>query len=116
MPKKRLKPIPRFRTEADEREFWATHDTTDYIDWSKAKLAVFPNLHPSTESISLRLPAPLLADLKVLANERDVPYQSLLKVFLAKQVRQEQAAARQHSERLQRAKARRRTTTGKSAE
>ena len=93
MPKKRLKPIPRFKTEALEREFWVTRDTTDYIDWSKAKRAVFPNLRPSTETISLRLPAPLLADLKALANERDVPYQSLLKVYLAEQVRQEQAAA-----------------------
>lgn len=101
MPKKRLKPIPRFPTEAAERKFWATHDTTDYIDWSKAQRAVFPNLRPSTETISLRLPAPLLADLKTLANERDVPYESLLKVFLAEQVRQEQYAAGQHNPRLQ---------------
>jgi predicted DNA binding CopG/RHH family protein len=115
MPKKHLEPIPRFRSEAEEREFWATHDTTDYIDWSKAKHAVFPNLRPSTESISLRLPAPLLADLKTLANERDVPYQSLLKIFLAKQVREEQARAGQHDERSQRPKARRRTTSRKSA-
>lgn len=93
MPRKRLKPIPRFPSEAAEREFWAGHDTADYIDWSRAKRAVFPSLHPSTESISLRLPAPLLADLKALANERDVPYQSLLKVFLARQVREEQAAS-----------------------
>jgi len=116
MPKKRLKPIPRFRSEAEEREFWATHDTTDYIDWSKAKRAVFPNLRPSTESISLRLPVPLLADLKALANERDVPYQSLLKVFLAKQVRQERGGAGQHNQRFQRTKARRRTTARKRAE
>lgn len=101
MSRKRLKPIPRFQTEDEEREFWATHDTTDYLDWSKAKRAVFPNLHPSTETISLRLPAPLLADLKTLANERDVPYQSLLKVFLAEQVRQEQSTAGQHNPRLQ---------------
>ena len=87
--KKALKPIPRFSTEAAEREFWETHDTTEYFDWSQAKLAVFPNLRPSTETISLRLPAPLLADLKMLANERDVPYQSLLKVYLADQVRRE---------------------------
>lgn len=102
MPKKRFKAIPRFQTVAEEREFWATHDSTDYIDWSKAKRAVFPNLRPSTETISLRLPAPLLADLKTLANERDVPYQSLLKVFLAEQVRHEQTAAGQHNPRLQR--------------
>jgi len=111
MPKKRLKPTPRFRSEAEEREFWATHDTTDYIDWSSAKRAIFPNLRPSTESISLRLPAPLLADLKALANERDVPYQSLLKVFLARQVRQEQAGVGQPDTRLRRTKARRRTTS-----
>lgn len=107
MPKKRLKPIPRFRTEAEEREFWATHDTTEYIDWSKARRAVFPNLRPSTETISLRLPAPLLADLKALANERDVPYQSLLKVLLAEQVRREQSGAGQHDRRSQPSKARR---------
>lgn len=100
MSRKRLKPIPQFQTEAEEREFWASHDTTEYLDWSKARPAVFPNLHPSTETISLRLPAPLLADLKTLANERDVPYQSLLKVFLAEQVRQEQTAAGQHNPRL----------------
>ena len=115
MPKKGRKPFPRFRSEAEEREFWATHDTTDYIDWSKAKRAVFPNLRPSTESISLRLPAPLLADLKALANERDVPYQSLLKVLLARQVRQEQSGLGQHHKRVQRTKAGRRTTTGKGA-
>lgn len=101
MPRKRLKSIPQFQTEAEERQFWATHDTVDYVDWSRAKRAVFPNLRPSTETISLRLPAPLLADLKTLANERDVPYQSLLKVYLAEQVRQEQAAAGQPDPRLQ---------------
>ena len=100
MPKKRRKSIPRFRTEAEERQFWATHDTVDYIDWSEAKRAVFPRLRPSTETICLRLPAPLLADLKTLANERDVPYQSLLKVYLAEQVRQERAAAGQHNPRV----------------
>ena len=89
MTKKRRKSIPRFRTEADEREFWLTHDTTEYLDWSQARRAVFPDLRPSTETISLRLPAPLLADLKALANERDVPYQSLLKVYLAERVRRE---------------------------
>ena len=107
MPKKRLKPIPTFQTEAQERAFWATHDTTEYIDWSQARRTVFPNLRPSTETISLRLPAPLLADLKALANERDVPYQSLLKVLLAEQVRREQSSGGQHNKRLQPAKARR---------
>jgi predicted DNA binding CopG/RHH family protein len=104
--KKALKPIPRFASEAAEREFWATHDTTEYIDWSQARHAVFPNLRPSTETISLRLPAPLLADLKSLANERDVPYQSLLKVYLADQVRREREQ-RRPSKRLLRTAAQR---------
>ena len=68
-----FKPILRFSSEAEKREFWATHDNTDYVDWSRATRAIFPNLRPSTETISIRLPAPLLADLKALANERDVP-------------------------------------------
>ncbi len=85
-PKRPLKPIPEFRSEAAEREFWETHDSTAYVDWSGAEVITFPNLKPSTETISLRLPAPLLADLKALANKRDVPYQSLLKVFLAERV------------------------------
>ncbi len=116
MPKKRRKPIPRFRDEAHEREFWSTHDTADYVDWSGAERAVFPNLHPSTESISLRLPAPLLADLKALANERDVPYQSLLKVFLAKQVREELAAPRPEPAPARRSKTPRRTRTGQRSD
>ncbi len=82
----RVKTVPKFRSEEEEREFWATHDSADYVDWSKARAAVFPNLKPSTETISLRLPASLLADLKVLANRRDVPYQSLLKMFLSERV------------------------------
>jgi len=84
-----LKPLPEFRSEAEEREFWETHDTVDYVDWSQARVVTFPNLKPSTETISLRLPGPLLADLKALANKRDVPYQSLLKVFLAERVEAE---------------------------
>ena len=88
MPKK-LKPIPKFRNEDEEREFWGTHDSTEYIDWSKARFVTFPNLKLSTETISLRLPAGLLADLKVLANRMDVPYQSLMKVYLAERVEQE---------------------------
>lgn len=83
------KQIPTFKNEDDEREFWATHDATEFIDWSKAKRAVFPNLKPSTKSISLRLPESVLVGLKMLANKRDVPYQSLLKVFLAEKVEQE---------------------------
>jgi predicted DNA binding CopG/RHH family protein len=86
-----LKPIPSFRSEAEERDFWETHDTTGYIDWSRAVAGVFPNLKPSSETISLRLPAGLLAELKTLANRRDVPYQSLLKVFLAERIVRERA-------------------------
>lgn len=87
--KRRLKPIPKFASEADERQFWQTHDSAGYVDWSKATVVSLPNLKPSTETISLRLPAPLLSDLKALANKRDVPYQSLLKVFVADRVAEE---------------------------
>lgn len=83
---KRLKAIPRFRSEQAERAFWESHDTTDFVDWSRARMAFFPNLKPSTKTISLRLPAGLLAELKMLANKRDVPYQSLLKMYLAERV------------------------------
>ena len=95
--RKALKPIPRFASEAEERAFWETHDTTEYVDWSRARLGVFPDLKPSTETISLRLPAGLLAELKALANERDVPYQSLMKVFLAERIARERAARRRAS-------------------
>ncbi len=88
---KRIKPLPTFQSEAEERAFWETHDTTEYVDWSQARVAVFPDLRPSTETISLRVPAGLLAELKVLANKRDVPYQSLMKVFLAERVVRERA-------------------------
>ncbi|HWW83036.1 MAG TPA: BrnA antitoxin family protein [Vicinamibacterales bacterium] len=83
------KAIPTFRSDVEERNFWETHDTGPFVDWSQARVAVFPNLKPSTETISLRLPAALLAELKALANKRDVPYQSLLKVFLAERVDRE---------------------------
>src|SRR5882672_4914550 len=86
------KAIPTFRSEAEERDFWETNDTSSFVDWSKARIAVFPDLKPSTETISLRLPAALLAELKALANKRDVSYQSLLKVFLAERVASEAAA------------------------
>ena len=93
MPKRRARnTMPTFRSEAEERRFWETHDTSPFVDWSKARVAVFPNLKPSTETISLRLPAALLAELKALANKRDVPYQSLLKVFLAERIARETAA------------------------
>lgn len=88
--KKRVKKrLPRFASEDKEREFWAEHDSTDYVDWGKAVSVTLPHLKPSTETISLRLPASLLEELKVLANKRDVPYQSLLKVFLAERIERE---------------------------
>lgn len=87
---KNLKPIPKFKNEQEEREFWMTHDSTEYVDWNKAMKAKFPNLKLSNKSISLRLPMWLLEDLKIMANKRDVPYQSLIKVFLAEKVKQEQ--------------------------
>jgi predicted DNA binding CopG/RHH family protein len=85
---KKLKKIPKFKSEDEEREFWARHDSTEYIDWSKAKLTLFPNLKPSSKTISIRLPESLLENLKVLANKRDVPYQSLLKILLAEKVQE----------------------------
>jgi len=91
---KALKPIPAFRSDEEAGKFWMTHDTTDYFDYSKARRVVFPNLRPSTATISLRLPQGLLDDLRILANQRDVPYQSLLKVYLAERVAKEREAPR----------------------
>jgi uncharacterized DUF497 family protein/predicted DNA binding CopG/RHH family protein len=86
------KPIPAFTGEDEEREFWSAHDSTDYIDWSKAvRNPVLPNLKPSTRTVSIRLPESLIAELKALANKRDVPYQSLMKIFLAEKVKEETA-------------------------
>ena len=84
------KSIPHFESEDEEREFWATHDSTEFIDWDRAERnPSFPNLKPSTRSVSIRLPESLLAQLKMLANKKDVPYQSLMKTFLAEKVREE---------------------------
>ena len=80
--KSTLKPIPTFKTEAAERAFWGKNDSTEYVDWSKTQRASFPNLKPSTESISLRLPVHMLERIKIEANSRDVPYQSLIKIWL----------------------------------
>jgi predicted DNA binding CopG/RHH family protein len=80
------KPIPEFKNEDEERDFWAENDSSEYVDWSKAQHAVFPNLKPSTRAISLRLPEAMLAELRQLANQRDVPYQSLIKVFLRERI------------------------------
>src|SRR5258706_6972874 len=91
--KRKLKPIPRFKAEDAERRFWATHDSLDYFDWSKAVQPSFPNLKPTTTAISLRLPLSMLDELKALANARDVPYQSLLKMFLSDRIAQERRRA-----------------------
>ena len=80
--KKQLKPIPEFADEEEERRFWEQSDSSDYLDWSKAQSVVMPNLKPTTKTISLRLPQHLLDSLKAAANARDVPYQSLIKVWL----------------------------------
>lgn len=83
------KGIPVFKSEEEEREFWATHDSAEYVDWSKAEEVAFPNLKPTLRTISLRLPESMIEELKLLANKRDVPYQSLLKMFLAERIQQE---------------------------
>lgn len=88
-PKRR---IPRFASEDAERRFWAKHDTVDYFDWSRRAQPVLPDLKPSTTAISLRLPLSMLAELKTQANERDVPYQSLLKVYLAERLVRERTS------------------------
>jgi len=86
---KRLKKIPNLKSEDREREFWSEADSSEFIDWSEARPLVLPNLKPSLKTISLRLPEHMLSALKVLANKRDVPYQSLLKLFLAERLEEE---------------------------
>ncbi len=86
---RKLKKIPAFRSEDEEREFWANNDSSDYIDWNQSVNAVFPKLKPSTKTISLRLPESMLNELKLLANKRDVPYQSLIKFFLNERIKSE---------------------------
>ncbi len=83
------KRLPKFKDEDAEREFWATHDSTDYLEWRKGKRMMLPKLKPSSQTISLRLPKPMLDRLKLLANKRDVPYQSLLKMFVAERLKEE---------------------------
>ena len=83
---KKKKKIPKFTSEEKERRFWAKEDSTEYEDWEKAKRVVLPKLKPSLKTISLRLPELMLAELKLLANKRDIPYQSLLKMFLAERI------------------------------
>jgi predicted DNA binding CopG/RHH family protein len=84
---KALRPIPKFTSEAKERAFWETHDSTEYVDWTQARRGVLPNLKPTTKTISLRLPQHLLDSIKAAANARDVPYQSLIKVWLQEKLR-----------------------------
>ena len=91
---KNPKSIPKFRSEAEERRFWETHASSSHIDWSKAERARLPNLKPSTTSISLRLPVALLDRIKVAANKRDVPYQSLIKTWLAEKTTDERGSSR----------------------
>lgn len=80
---------PKFKSEAQERAFWASHDSADFVDWRKGRKAVFPNLKPSLRSISLRLPESMLEELRLLANKKDVPYQSLMKMYLSERIDEE---------------------------
>ncbi len=93
MPNTKKKTIPEFASEDAERDFWAGHDSTGFIDWQAARRRKLPALKPTLRTISLRLPASMIADLKVLANKRDVPYQSLLKIFLAERLERERRRA-----------------------
>ncbi|HIJ66407.1 MAG TPA: hypothetical protein HPP77_10705 [Candidatus Hydrogenedentes bacterium] len=92
--KKTAKRIPGFRNEDEEREFWATHSPLDYFDLVQAGRTLLPNLKPSLRSISLRVPEGMLAELKTLAHKKDIPYQSLIKVYLAREIILERAALR----------------------
>jgi predicted DNA binding CopG/RHH family protein len=84
--------IPNFKNETEERKFWSSHDSVDYVDWRNGKRAVLTDLRPSARTISIRLPQAMLDELKLIANKRDVPYQSLLKIFLAERLQQERRA------------------------
>jgi len=97
--KKRDKTLPKFKNEDEEREFWATHSPLDYFDAENFKRASFPKLKPSLKSISIRLPVGMLAELKTLANKKDVPYQSLAKIYLARQIALERASLQSVSKR-----------------
>ena len=87
--KKKLKKLPKFKNEDEERKFWDTHSSVDYFDWSKAKIGKFPNLKLTTRPISIRLPAGLIDDVKIKANKINVPYQSLMKQYIAKGLRED---------------------------
>ncbi|MBI2916354.1 MAG: BrnA antitoxin family protein [Chloroflexi bacterium] len=92
--KQRIRKIPKFENEDQERDFWASHDSVDHIDWLQAKQVKLPNLRPTTRTISIRLPEAMIERLKVLANKRDIPYQSLLKMFVADKIEEELRSAR----------------------
>lgn len=92
--KKKMKRIPTFETEREEREFWRTHDSSEYLPWDNATEVTLAKLKPSTKTISLRLPESMIEELKILANKQDIPYQSLLKVFLAERLDEELEAIR----------------------
>ncbi len=92
--KPRVRKVPRFRKEDEERDFWASHDSAEFVDWRQAERVKLPNLRPTTRIISIRLPEAMIERLKVLANKRDVPYQSLLKMFVADKIEEELRAAR----------------------
>jgi predicted DNA binding CopG/RHH family protein len=92
--KQRIRKIPKFESEDQERDFWASHDSTDFVDWRQAERVQLPNLRPTTRTISIRLPEPMIERLKVLANKRDIPYQSLLKMFVADKIEEELRSAR----------------------
>ena len=89
--KENLKPIPDFKSEDEEREFWASHEIVDYVDVSKPIKFDLSHLKPSTQTVTLRMPRSMVEDLKIIANKNDVPYQSLIKVILAKTIREERA-------------------------
>ncbi len=87
--KKKPKELPTFKNEDEEREFWGRADSSDYVDWENAELAIFPNLKPTTKTISLRMSDSMLNKIRLLANKRDVPYQSLIKMFLTERIDEE---------------------------
>lgn len=90
--KEKVKSIPHFKSEDEEREFWSTHSPLDFMNRSSARKAVFPNLKPTLKSVSIRLPEDMLEELKVLAHKKDVPYQSLAKMYLAREILMERRA------------------------
>lgn len=92
--KQRMRKVPRFESEDQERGFWTSHDSTDFVDWRRAERVKLPNLRPTTRTISIRLPESMIERLKVLANKRDIPYQSLLKMFVADRIEEELRSAR----------------------